>query len=650
MLNTNYKITTLGIFAHANAGKTTLTEQILKKTNVISTVGRVDKGSTVTDSLEVEKNRGITIKSSYVTFNLGDTKVQLIDTPGHVDFSAEVIRAINVLDVAVLVVSGVEKVEVQTKVIWDMLEKRNIPTFIFCNKLDRIGASYEDTLSRIGKVLSKKAIPFNKTDEALNITKVDKEVLAEAYSNCDDDVLSYLLDNSDKELDADWFHEATCKLISKRKIFPVFAGSALKDIGLDEFLSALKEYIPFKEIISSNNIEDFSGYVYMVRITDKHRLTYIKILSGCMKNMMHINQNNKDYKITALMKIVGNDKRKCDKVYQGEIALVVGLDAAIGEIIGENHDAATNIFNLNPMFRVDVIPQENEGIDRLRKALQFMNQEDPLLNLKYNNRSKKFQIDLMGDLQGESIIALLGEKYGVRACVSDAKIIYKESPKARGFGESCYTGFSYVAVRVLPQEEGFGVIVRSDVSESELHKKYIAQVLRLLRKYLESGLYGWEVTDLIVELCFADWDNVVSKQLHFNIATPIALARALKKAGTKLLEPIMSYEITFDNIYYNSIMAAIISFKKTYTNIINLDDDIVKIIGDAYISEINFLSKNLKRMTSGDATLKYYQNGFSKADDSKIVKNEVIAEYNPFNVTDFLEKMGGSKINLDRGL
>lgn len=167
------KIVTLGIFAHANAGKTTLTENILFKYGIIKTLGRVDSGNTVTDSLLIEKQRGITIRTSYVSFTNGDKTIQLLDTPGHIDFSSEVVRAINVLDVAILVISGVEGIEAQTKVIWDMLNKREIPTFIFINKLDRMGTSYEGTLDKIRLLLTERAVSFVdiKLDGKISVNK-----------------------------------------------------------------------------------------------------------------------------------------------------------------------------------------------------------------------------------------------------------------------------------------------------------------------------------------------------------------------------------------------------------------------------------------------------------------------------------------------
>lgn len=649
-LSKNNKITTLGIFAHANAGKTTLTEQILKKTNVISEVGRVDKGNTVTDFLEVEKNRGITIRASYVTFNIGDINVQLIDTPGHVDFCAEVIRAINVLDVAILVISGVENVEVQTKVIWNMLRKRRIPTFFYINKLDRVGASYKTALDSIREILTNRVVTFVDIDDELNISSIKEDKLIELYADINDDALEYYLGNVDGNYDDTWYQNKTNELIEKCKIYPVLGGSALKDIGVNNFLRFLESYIPYKSIEVTDKSYNFSGYVYMVRVNNNHKETYIKILNGVLRNRMQISHKGTTYKITNLFKIEGNNKVACRVAQRGEIAVVHGLDIAIGEIIGESYTINNNFFSINPMFRVNISPSNPQDIDRFRKAIAYMYSEDPLLNMKYNKSNRKYQIDLMGELQGESTLALLEEKYEVKACLSQPQIIYKETSISTGHGAASYTYVSYVSIRVVPQKKGSGISVHSVISESVLHKRYLSQVLRLIHKYLEYGLYGWELTDILVEVIDAKWDSVGSKQLDFNIATPIALARAIKDAGTKLLEPIMEYTITLNKQYFDKLMTILIHFKNTTSEISAVDNKRIKVVGDAYISEIDILSKNLKRLTSGDATLEYYQKGYSYAIDEVIHSNELVSQYNPYNEQQFVVNMGGSSLILDKGI
>lgn len=646
----NNKITTLGIFAHANAGKTTLTEQLLNKTNVISNVGRVDKGNTVTDFLEVEKSRGITVRASYVTFQLNDIKVQLIDTPGHVDFCAEVVRAINVLDVAILVISGVENVEVQTKAIWNMLQKRGIPTFFYINKLDRVGASYKVALESIKEILSDRATSFIGIDDKLNITSTNINDLLEKYAEIDEEALDYYFQNEDKDIDKTWFAKKTKELIKKCEIYPVLGGSALKDIGVNDFITFLQSFIPHKRLDDSHQSGDFSGYVYMVRIDGDHKETYIKVLNGELRNRMQIEHNGTNYKVTGLMKIIGNDKVACPIAHKGEIAVVHGLDIGIGEVIGEIDGGAADFFSLNPMFRVDISPCDPNEIDKFRKALSYMHAEDPILNMTYDKKNRQFQIDLMGELQGESIIALLEEKFGVKADVSQPKIIYKETPVKEGYGESSYTYVSYVAVRVIPQEKGSGVSVCSMISESVLHKRYLNQVLRLIHKYLEVGLYGWELTDIRVEIVDAAWDSVGSKQMHYNIAAPIALARAIKDAGTKFLEPNMEYTITLNRKYFDKVMTILIHFKHTASDISTLENGRIKIVGDAYISEIDVISKNLKRLTSGDATLEYYKKGYTYAIDDTIHRNKSLSQYNPYDTTTFVTDIGGSSFILDKGI
>jgi ribosomal protection tetracycline resistance protein len=186
------------------------------------------------------------------------------------------------------------------------------------------------------------------------------------------------------------------------------------------------------------------------------------------------------------------------------------------------------------------------------------------------------------------------------------------------------------------------------ISESVLHKRYQSQVIRLIQKYLQVGKYGWELTDIRVELVDAAWDSVGSKQLHFNIATPIALARAITDAGTRLLEPIMEYVITLNKDYFDKVMTILIHFTNASSDISTLDNGRLKIVGDAYISEIDVISKNLKRVTSGDATLEYYQKGYTYAIDDTMHKNRISSQFNPYDISTFVKDMGGSTFILDK--
>ena len=279
---------TLGIFAHANAGKTTLTENLLYLNNQIKEIGRVDSGNTVTDDLNVERNRGITVRSSLVSIERGDNIIQIIDTPGHVDFSSEVERAINVLDFAILVMSAVEGVESQTYAIWKELRKNKIPTIIFVNKIDRKNASFERTLQDIKEKLSESVYPY--VDEK-GSSKLPKKAIIENFATIDENAFNTYIQKGD--IEEETLNELIMKSFNASESFPVFCGSALKSQGVE----LIYDFLGNK--IRNHNIEsqELKAYVYMIRINDGQRNSYIKLLSGNINNFADIVVNVEKNKI-----------------------------------------------------------------------------------------------------------------------------------------------------------------------------------------------------------------------------------------------------------------------------------------------------------------------------------------------------------------
>ncbi|MFA7064923.1 MAG: GTP-binding protein, partial [Bacilli bacterium] len=278
-MNNNKIVLTLGIFAHANAGKTTITEHLLYHTGVIKSLGRVDAGNTVTDNLKAEKKRGITIRDTLVSFEFSGKTIQLIDTPGHIDFSAEVERAINVLDGAILVVSGVEGLEAQTFTIWRALQKKKIPVIIFINKMDRKGANYKRVLGELHKFLNIPTLTlihvYQDNDGSLKIIPSSLEDLIEEASIVDNEILEHYINN--KEVNNKFIEDRIIKLTKDCKLFPVIGGSALKDIGIEDLIECIGRYIP----ISIKNIDiPLSAFVYTIRVDETGKNAYVKILSG----------------------------------------------------------------------------------------------------------------------------------------------------------------------------------------------------------------------------------------------------------------------------------------------------------------------------------------------------------------------------------
>ena len=467
-------ILTLGIFAHANAGKTTLTEQLLYHMNVNKQVGRVDHGTTTTDNLSVEKERGISVRSAMVTFNIGDKLVQLIDTPGHIDFTSEVERAVNVLDGAILVISAVEGVEPQTKVIWDFLRERNIPTIIYINKIDRMGADYNRVLSEIKKKLTDKVVNMQNVyvDSSTHEIKCDnvaEDVLVDDLAEIDEQVMELYL--NDEEISTNFLNDRINHLSQNGEIFCVYGGSALLNCGVENLISAISEKLP--GIVEEK--KNFSGYVYCIRHDETGKKTFIKVLNGQLENRDVFEINDEVQKIRTLYRVVGDKTIKCDSLRNGEIGIVTGLDVQVGDILGEVPENLKIIRGSQPLFYANVTALEEQKL-QLVKALTELNEEDPNLNFKYDSITHKVCVDLMGRLQIEILSNLISERYGIQPIFSDMLIIKKETPQSIGVGSACYNGLSEVEFTISPLPRGSGLVFKSTVSTDYLYTKYQKQI------------------------------------------------------------------------------------------------------------------------------------------------------------------------------
>lgn len=438
-------IMTLGIFAHANAGKTTITEQLLYHTNVKKSTGRVDHGDTTTDNLSVERERGISVRASLVTLPLKDRIVQLIDTPGHVDFSAEVERAISVLDGAVLVVSGVEGVEPQTQVIWKILKERHVPTLIFINKMDRMGADYQKTLQELQSKLG------NDIFSIVNVTKdlktnelayedIKIEHIIENIANIDDHVLEKYL--NEEKISIEWLEEQIHILINSGNLHFVYGGSALNDDGIIRLISGIEKYLPCSKNKKTN---DFSGYVYTVKRDTGVRELYVKVLDGELHNRQEfIDEDGSKQKIRTVTKLHGDKRERADVLKTGEIGIITGLNAKCGEIIGKNDGSFKTTTFVNPLFHTTVSIDDKTKIPELATALETLNDEDPDLHLSYNKTTGQMSIDLMGPLQAEIIGNMLQERFSLSANFSNPIIIHKETPSSIGYGKTSFDRVSSV--------------------------------------------------------------------------------------------------------------------------------------------------------------------------------------------------------------
>lgn len=642
------KVLTLGIFAHANAGKTTITEHLLYHTNVIDSIGRVDTGNTVTDNMKVERERGITVRDSIVSFELNDKTIQLIDTPGHVDFSAEVERAINVLDGAILVISGVEGLEAQTYTIWRALQEKNVPVIIFINKMDRQGANYNRVIAELQNNLKVPTLilkdVIKNEDGTLSIENSKIEDIIEEISMVDDEVLEKYINGID--IDGDLLTQKMYDLTHDCKLFPVIGGSALIDVGVEDLVDAIYKFIP---TTSKKLDSDLSAYVFMIRVDENGKNAFVKILNGSLKNRDTVNVGeNKLEKVKNITVADGTKIIPTDQVYSGDIAIINGLDVKCGQIIGNQKGFDKYISFVRPLLTMEVNPGKKEDTIELMKALKILNEEDPYLNVRYNERTNSIFCSLMGEVQAQIVKTLLEERFDLNVHIENPVVIHKEFPTINAKAKATYTTVSGIELEVTPLERGSGFRYVSKVSTDFLHLKYQRQVERLINYYSKQGLNGWELTDMEVALIDGQFDSMGSDPMHFNIITPLALFRCLKQAKMKLLEPILKYIITLPEKDLSSVIK-LLSSKNGMYEITNHFDQVITLEGEAPASNMMKFPLELSMTTSGRGTYTSYISRYdiSKNQDAKI---EYIGA-DPRNETTFvINDMKASMEPLDKTL
>lgn len=644
----NDKILTLGIFAHANAGKTTITEHLLYHTDVIDNVGRVDSGNTVTDDMKVEQERGITVRDTLVSFKLGDKTIQLIDTPGHVDFSAEVERAINILDGAVLVISGVEGLEAQTYTIWRALKEKNVPVIIFINKMDRMGADYDKVLSELQNNLEVPTINFKhvvqQENGELKIVDATKEELIEELSLIDDETMEDYVEG--RELDLEKIFIKIIKLTHNAKMFPVIGGSALIDVGIDDLIQCIKHYIP---ATTKKLDKDFTGYVYTVRVDEKGKSAYIKVLNGEINLRDNIDLNDENSaKVKNLYLSDGAKLVPVDTAYSGDLVVAYGLDVKSGQVIGCKDNMEKYISFVKPLLTMEINPKESQNNIELMNALKILNEEDPYLNVKYNKRTNSIYCSLMGEVQAQIVKTLLEERFGLEVNIENPIVIHKEVPTQTTQAKATYTTVSGIGLEVTPLERGSGFRYVSKVSTDYLHLKYQRQVERLINYYAQQGLKGWELTDMEVALIDGQFDSMGSDPMHFNIITPLALFRCLKQAKMKLLEPISNFTLTTPENDLSNVIKLLTSKSGIY-EITKHFEGIITCEGEAPAKNMLNFPLELSMTTSGRGT---YSSYISKYEISKDQNAEMgFIGPDPRNETTFvISDMKASMEPLDKTL
>jgi len=552
----NKKYINIGIVAHVDAGKTSITELFLYKSGVTRSIGSVDKGTSQTDWLQVERDRGISVRAASTSFNWNENNINLIDTPGHVDFSAEVERSLRAMDCAILVLSAVEGVQAHTYTLWEALRFLNIPTIFFINKIDRAGADIDGITNEIKKELTADIISLQTVNnegsndaelyDILNSNPLSEDTIESIVNNDEALMLRYL--NEDK-IELQELKESLIHQIHGKKLFPVLCGSAKLDIGITELLDAITHYMP---PALGDISKPLSGIVYKVE-HDKSigRVAGIRLFNGVIKNrdvIINSSQNTKG-KVSQIRKFIGQKFEDIGVVYAGDTAAICGLDCVkAGDVIGSMSDIPKKADLATALLTVKVSPINNEDYAELVVAMTQLSVEDPSINLIWLKNERELHIKIMGLIQLEILETILLERFNIKVNFGSPSVIYKETPVGEGEGFEEYTMpkpcWAVLRFKIEPGELGSGVVYSSQVGVNDIATKYLNEIERAIPLALKQGILGWEVTDIRITLIGDEDHNIHSRPGDFKVATPMAIMNGLKAIGTKLLEPILEFTIT----------------------------------------------------------------------------------------------------------
>lgn len=549
---------TIGILAHVDAGKTTFAEQILYHTKSIKIRGRVDHKNSFLDNHKIEKERGITVFSEQGTFNYKDSTYYLIDTPGHMDFSSEMERAIQVMDYAVIIISGVEGIQGHTETVWNLLRKHNIPVLFFINKIDRVGANAENVIEDIKLDFTKKVCFI---DKPLNSDELSPELI-EFIAEQDEYLLEkYLEDNYEKDL---WL-KSMKKLIKKSELFPCFIGSALQDIGIEGFLENL-HVLTYTEY---NEEEKFSGRVYKIRHDEQNnRLTYIKALSGSLKVKEEIAlpniENDFCEKVNEIRIYNGDKYINVDKAEAGQIFAVTGLSSAnVGDGIGTLKDKAT--YNMIPTLKSKVIFDESLNVKDVLKYFKILESEDPSLNIIWDEKFQEIQVYIMGVIQLEVLKNLMEERFGISIDFGPCEILYKETILDTVIGYGHFEPLKHyceVHLKLEAAERDTGITFESVCHTDDLTTGNQNLVkTHIFEKDHHGILTGSPITDIKITLLTGRAHNKHTSGGDFREATFRALRQGLEKAKNVLLEPYYSFKMEVPLDYMGRVLSDIQKLK-----------------------------------------------------------------------------------------
>lgn len=588
------KKVTFAILAHVDAGKTTLSEAMLYHAGVIKKIGRVDKADSFLDYDQQERKRGITIFSKEFSFPYRQSQMTFLDTPGHNDFSCEMERTLQVLDYAILVISGKDGIQSHTKTIWKLLQTYQIPTFIFVNKMDTTYSTKDEILNNLQKELHE------------NCFALDDDFL-ENISLINDDLLEKYVQQQIKQEDIQ-------KIIGSRQLFPVFFGSALKDEGVEDFMKSLDRYTFQKEPYTN-----LSGVIFKKSFHKQKYLTHLKITGG----ILHVKDLVGDCKVDELRIYTGQGYQSVQAAYPGDIVACQGLEnLPIGYTFGLQKQKQQNV--LKPFMSYQIqLPDDIEKSKAIQQILSI-GKEDPSLQFEYNQQLEILSVKIMGEIQLDTLQNLILERYGFLISYDEGKISYLEtiSKKVEGVGHfEPLRHYAEVHVLLEPLERGRGLVFENKCQRNTLPINFQNLVMTHLQEIRHHGvLTGSPITDMKLTLVTGKAHLKHTEGGDFREATYRAIRQGLKRTESFLLEPYYQFEMVVDQNVSSKVIYDLDTFHSDYQ--ISYEDDLTIIKGKAPVRYLMNYQKDFLSITKGNGKLFYQMAGYFEClDQDQIVQD-----------------------------
>ena len=602
----------LGILAHVDAGKTTLSESLLYLSGEIRKLGRVDHKNTFLDHNELERQRGITIFSKQAWMKYEDMEIQLLDTPGHVDFSAEMERTLQILDYAIVVINGMDLVQGHTEMVFRLLARYQIPAFLFINKMDVSPFGKEEIIEELRKRLSEQIIDFTKNDFSpadYEIMAMSKESLLEQY--LDSGIIT---------------KEQIKKAIKERGIFPCYFGSALKMEGVEELLKGMQEYV-----LETAKVPDFGAKVYKIGKDEQgSRLTYLKVTGGSLKakTLLKIKQKSGEEleeKVDQVRLYSGAKFKILEEATEGTVCAVTGLKATYpGQGLGIEKDSDLPV--LESVLTYQVIPKEGEDPHKVLLKLRELEEEEPELHVVWKEELQELHVRLMGEVQLDIIRNLMEKRYGIPVTFGAGSISYKETIKAPIEGVGHYEPlrhYAHVQLLLEPLERGSGLWFDTDCSEDVLDRNWQRLILTHLQEKEHKGvLTGAPITDLKITLLTGKAHQKHTEGGDFRQATYRAVRQGLKKAESILLEPYYEFRMELPTECVGKAMTDIKTMRGSF-EIEKTEEETTILTGNVPVAEMQDYETKMRAYTKGRGRLFLQVKGYEPCENQEEIVNAI---------------------------